>query len=249
MQNSLRWFLIFAFPEQETHFKETQGAVLELPDWKKLLKQFKEGPQDDDPKRTQDFILFNRLALMAMRKDWWALTDRGVEKKTRNLHKAFTASDFAFALIMFGNWSADSEKNVGGDASSSTSGASVQEGSIDGGHRNPRMKRKKVLCGEELASAIQDYHDTYEGLREYWRQPEKRALVKKWNKVIENHDEERIVKCRGQKRKEVGPGPEDKKAKLVNFSLMEDFDSHGKGDLDDEAVVPTTVTATNVTAM
>ena len=111
------------------------------------------------------------------------------------------------------------------------------------------MKRKKVLCGEELASAIKDYHDTYGGLRDYWRQKDKRALVKKWNKVIENHDEERIVKCRGQKRKEVGPGQqEEKKTKLVDFSLMDDFDSHGKGDLDDEAVVPTTVPATSVTA-
>ena len=81
MRNSHRWFLIVAFPEQEAHFKETQGEVLELTDWKKLLKHFKEGPQDDDPKRTQDFILFNRLALMAMRKDWWASTDRGVEEK------------------------------------------------------------------------------------------------------------------------------------------------------------------------
>ena len=113
------------------------------------------------------------------------------------------------------------------------------------------MKGKKVLCGEELASAIKDYHDTYGGLREYWKQAEKRALVKKWNMVIENHDEERIVKCRGQKRKEVGPGlEEDKKAKLVNFSLMEDFDSHdGKGDIDDGEVLATDVTATKVTAL
>ena len=211
--------------------------------------QFKQGPQENDPKRNEDFIVFNRLALMAIKKDWWASSDRGVKKKTRSIHRAFTASDFAFALIMFGNWSADSVRHDDENAGSiSTSGASVQEGYSVGGSKIT-MKRKKVLCGDELLSAIKDYHDTYGGLREYWRQPEKRAIVKEWNTVIENHDEERIVKCRGQKRKEVGPGQEeDKKAKLVDFSLMEDFDSHGKGDIDD-VVVPTNVTATNVAAL
>lgn len=219
-----------------------EGKVLDLPDWETLLVQFKEGPQENDPKRNENFIIFNRLALMAIKKDWWSSSDRGVARKKRNIHRAFTASDFAFALIMFGNWSADSVRHDDDHAgSSSTSGASARDGSSVGGSKIT-LKRKKVLCGDELVSAIKDYHATYGGLRKYWMMKEEKAIVKKWNKVIEDHDEERIVKCRGHKRKDVGPGQnEDKRAKLVDFSLMEDFDSLGKGDSDDEEPLATSV--------
>ena len=105
------------------------------------------------------------------------------------------------------------------------------------------MKRKKVVCGDKLASAIQHYNDTYRGLREYWKEKDKRALVKKWNKVLGDHDESQRVKCRGQKRKEVGPShqKDGKNAKLLDFSVMEDFDSHGKGVSDEEGMVATNI--------
>ena len=227
-------FVDVAFPEQETHAKKNEEAILELPDWKTLLQHFKEGPKENDLKRNEDFILFNRLALVAIRRDWWKSNDSGVSLKKRNLHKTFTASDFAFALIMFGKWSADSVRyaNDNASTSSSTGGESGQDGSST----STRLKRKKLLCGGDLTLAIAAYHETYAGLRAYWNVKEKRAVVKKWNRVLEVHDGERMVKCRGNKRQAVGPPEGQKECTRAAFgiSIMEDFNFQGMLSSDDE---------------
>ena len=190
-------FLVFL--EQEAHAKRNGTTLLELPDWETLLQHFKEGPVENDVERNEEFILFNRLALVAIRKEWWKSCDSGVSVEKRNLHKTFTASDFAFALIMFGKWSADSECRDDDNESASSAGGN----SSSTRNKVLVMKRKKLMCGKELVMAITEYHKTYTGLREYWNDKEKKEIVKKWNKVLEDHDEARMVRCRGKKRKQL----------------------------------------------
>ena len=69
--------VVVPFLEQEAHAKKDSTKVLELPDWKTLLQHFKEGPVEGDLERNQDFILFNRLALVAIRREWWKSCDSG----------------------------------------------------------------------------------------------------------------------------------------------------------------------------
>ena len=215
--------VVVAFLEQEAHAKKDSTRVLELPDWETLLRHFKEGPVEGDLERNQDFILFNRLALVAIRREWWKSCDSGVSVEKRNLHKTFTASDFAFALIMFGNWSADSERRDDDNASTSSSIG----GDSSSTRNTAMMKRKKIMCGKELVQAIKAYHATYTDLREYWNDKEKKEIVKKWNEVLQDHDEARMVRCRGKKREAVGPPEGEQEA--VRASIMEDFLSNYEG--------------------
>jgi len=194
-----------------------------------------------DEERIENFILFNRLALAAIKKDWWASNDRTVKLHRVSLRKAFTRSDLAFAFVMMGRWSADSQP----DEKSPVNGMPASDSSTGTGlDSRVSMKRKKVCTGKKLEIAVDEYETVYdEELEQWWKSPQGKEAFKLWDEVLRKHDEERRVKGLGEKRASIEPEGLEKNGKKRKMNMASMLDDDGDSDI--EGVENTSDSATS----